>query len=561
MTLFGVIGTKVTFITGGTAYELATDVTWNRVVLGLQAHWIHQYDNHLAAGGRFSRPSGIDISGRRNVYVADPGNRRILAAVFDTVGGTLTSAQALSGPFAEPVDIAWDGAATPMETDDLYVIDRTLASVTYWDLNGALPTSPLWSFGSLGTGVGQFKEPTAVCAGKSAAANGGTQFTTTFYVVDRGNKRVAWLTRGSTGASWVGTASLPNWDPIDCAVDYFGNLYVADWSNHHIHKFTSTLTFLATFGTYGKGANLGTLAFPSALSVPCGIKLVNGTNVWYCEGRLIAAEDWSSSSGATEYYLGVNVTNVALRVDSSAPSAILGYNTTDHASQTVTILDANGFTVRTIQWPTLMPPGVAQFFWDGTQDNGSAAPAGTYSFKSHVLSGYGCSGQAWCDKTVLLSFNWPGCAMNHGICYLAPPIRDTAAIAEPDPTTLFLQQRVLADARPVSRLTGLDATAPVNGAAANGGSLADAVRQYGVRGLRFSVTRAAANSPVTIRVYAMSGRLMRVLVNEQLNPGTYEVGWDGMDERGRAAAPGVYIAMMTIGAFRATQRLILRQSP
>jgi hypothetical protein len=57
----------------------------------------------------------------------------------------------------------------------------------------------------------------------------------------------------------------------------------------------------------------------------------------------------------------------------------------------------------------------------------------------------------------------------------------------------------------------------------------------------------------------MSGRSVRILVNEKLNPGVYEVGWDGNDDRGRPAAPGVYVAMMTLGSFKTTQRLILRQ--
>ncbi len=91
-------------------------------------------------------------------------------------------------------------------------------------------------------------------------------------------------------------------------------------------------------------------------------------------------------------------------------------------------------------------------------------------------------------------------------------------------------------------------------------TLSALVRVHGVRGLAFSVTRAAAQAPVTIRVYSLAGRLIRVLVNEHLAPGVYEIGWDGLDESGRRAAPGVYLAVMSAGSFRATQRLILKHA-
>jgi hypothetical protein len=130
-------------------------------------------------------------------------------------------------------------------------------------------------------------------------------------------------------------------------------------------------------------------------------------------------------------------------------------------------------------------------------------------------------------------------------------VRHTAPVATD--TGVFLRQRVLTEPRPLARLSGTAASG------AQSPSLVEAVRQHGVRGLAFGVSAAAASSPTVVRVYTMSGRPVRVLVNERLEPGVYEVAWDGADDRGRRAPPGVYLAVLTIGAHRATQRLILRQ--
>ncbi len=86
------------------------------------------------------------------------------------------------------------------------------------------------------------------------------------------------------------------------------------------------------------------------------------------------------------------------------------------------------------------------------------------------------------------------------------------------------------------------------------------VRRSGIRSLRVEVPalEGAETPKVEIRLYSLSGRLVRVLFREQLDPGYYVVGWDAQDDAGRAVAPGVYIAIMTAGSFRGVQRLIIK---
>lgn len=211
--LFGVIGTKVTYINHGTVYQLASDPEWSRVLVGQKDVWIHEYDNTGGPGGVLQSPTGIDISARRWVYVADGGARRILVARFDPGVENLTNPSSLGSFLVRAVDVAWDGQTSPLTNDFVYILDDSLNEVSYWDFNAG--QLRIWNYGSRGGGVGQFLRPTGVCVGKAAAPNGGTQFTTYFYVVDRGNHRVVWLNRASTAPTWLSAISVPGWSPTN----------------------------------------------------------------------------------------------------------------------------------------------------------------------------------------------------------------------------------------------------------------------------------------------------------------------------------------------------------
>ncbi len=553
--LFGAIGTKVTFIDHGVVYQLASDPDWSRILVGRKDEWIHEYDNNIGPGGKVFQPRGIDISARKYFYVADPPKGSILVAEFSPTAKNLVNPAVWTSPqFARPVDVAWDGRTTPLTVDYLYVIDDSLARLSYWNRPALL-----WTYGSSGAGVDQFSRPSGVCVGKTAAANGGTQFTNYLYVVDRGNRRIVWLNRGDNGPTWLGTASLPDWDPTDCAVDHFGNLYVINEGSHQLHKFTYSLVLLASYGVYGMGAtNYNTFAWPHAISVPCGLKVVNGQTVWYCEGRVITAEQWSDSSGAVEHYLGI-AGSLTGGPDTSGGVATFSYRVTDHAYQTIFLYNESGQLVH--EWYRgLMPPGDHSWFWGG-----SGYPEGYYAFRVRAVSAYGCtSDPSWCSQHMSTPTFWnpsgvppppppppPPCDPD---C-ISPPVPDEAA-----PPTLFLRQRVFIEARPLARIAGAAASAPNASVTTPSGSLTELVRQYGVRGLSFGIPRSGSRALVAIRIYSIAGRPVRALVNEALEPGYYEIAWDGLDDNGRPAGPGVYFAVLTAGGQRVIQRLILRES-
>ena len=62
-----------------------------------------------------------------------------------------------------------------------------------------------------------------------------------------------------------------------------------------------------------------------------------------------------------------------------------------------------------------------------------------------------------------------------------------------------------------------------------------------------------------IRIFDISGHLVRTLVDAEETPGYKSVVWDGLDSRGRRVATGVYLYRLTGRGFTETRRLTLLQ--
>jgi hypothetical protein len=65
-----------------------------------------------------------------------------------------------------------------------------------------------------------------------------------------------------------------------------------------------------------------------------------------------------------------------------------------------------------------------------------------------------------------------------------------------------------------------------------------------------------AAGPVTLRIFAADGRLVRELVNASLAAGPQRVTWDGRDDAGSLAAAGVYYLRLVAGPESAEQKLV-----
>jgi hypothetical protein len=72
--------------------------------------------------------------------------------------------------------------------------------------------------------------------------------------------------------------------------------------------------------------------------------------------------------------------------------------------------------------------------------------------------------------------------------------------------------------------------------------------------IRFTVDR---DGPVALRVYDVTGRLVRTLVDRPLPAGSHAERWDGRDTRGSVVASGVYYIRLRSGRRTLTRKAVM----
>ena len=69
--------------------------------------------------------------------------------------------------------------------------------------------------------------------------------------------------------------------------------------------------------------------------------------------------------------------------------------------------------------------------------------------------------------------------------------------------------------------------------------------------------RLSAESSISIKLYDTVGRLVRILVNGEEEPGHRIIRWDGKDNNGRDVAAGVYFYQLSVSGFSHTRKMIV----
>ena len=196
-----------------------------------------EYDDPLYNFGSPTN-SGTDFVTSGSIWVSISGQSRILkfTEVGDYTGLSFGSFGTGNGQFNQPKGVVISGST-------IYVADSTNHRVQYFDLTGTF----LGKWGSNGSGDGQF----GTMRGLTVDGSGNV------YVVDNGNNRIqkfnstgTFLTKWGSFGAGDGQFSGPH------SIFYApatSELYVGDASNNRVQVFNTSGTFVRKWGTFGTG--------------------------------------------------------------------------------------------------------------------------------------------------------------------------------------------------------------------------------------------------------------------------------------------------------------------
>jgi len=198
----------------------------------------------------FNWPTDLAIDSSGNVFVTDLLNQRI--EKISSTGGFISTWGTYgtgNGQFKNPWGVAVD------KSGNVFVSDEGNDRIQEFKNDGTF----IRTWGTYGTGNGQFKAPEGVAVDPTSD---------TIFVADTFNHRVQKFqlatacpkgTEITSGVCFIkkwgshGTANGQYDQPHAVDVDYSGNVFVADALNHRIQKFKNDGSFVTTWGTEGSG--------------------------------------------------------------------------------------------------------------------------------------------------------------------------------------------------------------------------------------------------------------------------------------------------------------------
>lgn len=183
-------------------------------------------------------PRGIALDSKKNLYVVDQGNRRIMLWKPNATFGIVIAGQGLldngSVSFGNPISIAID------ENDSaIYVVDRDNHRIQSFQLNGTQSYNGTIVAGGNGQGSGtdQLSHPLGLWVSKKTGA---------IYIADTGNHRIQKWKPGETSGVTIagsplgeaGTTATRLFSPYRLIINSDEtHMYVSDYSNRRIQRF------------------------------------------------------------------------------------------------------------------------------------------------------------------------------------------------------------------------------------------------------------------------------------------------------------------------------------
>jgi DNA-binding beta-propeller fold protein YncE len=273
----GTFGANPVFFSYSSNWELAKKTKWGT---GGPAHVAFAFGSSGSEGGKFNGNEGIAIDHEGNVWIVDKNNNRL--EKFNYNGEFVSSFGSFGtgkGQFNHPTDIAINP-----KTWDLMVTDTGNNRIERFNSSG----SYVGEFGKAGTGFGEFKAPEGI----TVDADGYT------WVVDTGNNRVQKVNYkgeylGSFGSTGKGNGLFRH--PTDVVVDSEQYIWVTDTENNRVEKFEYEGGYESKFGIEGVGNG--------QFKGPRGIAIDADGNIWIVDRGNHRVQELSSG-GAYVSQLG-----------------------------------------------------------------------------------------------------------------------------------------------------------------------------------------------------------------------------------------------------------------
>jgi len=226
-------------------------------VFDLGGKFIRSFGKNGDKRGELGRPMNLAVFGDE-IFVPEYFNDRI--QVFDLAGNTkriIGTSGSGPGEFNAPGGVAVDGNGR------IYVADFYNHRIQQLNSDGTFLRQ--WGMTEKsGIGSGQFGYPTDVAIGANNK----------LYVADGYNDRIqAFDSNGNFSTRWGGPLAMNISGPFNSwfatvtsvATDKAGNVFVADFYNNRVQKFSADGTFLSNFGVKGSGP--GQFLYPIALAI------------------------------------------------------------------------------------------------------------------------------------------------------------------------------------------------------------------------------------------------------------------------------------------------------
>jgi sugar lactone lactonase YvrE len=232
----------------------------------------------------FNAPQGVAVDASGNLFVTDTGNNTIRMITPGGVVSTLAGTAGITGSadgagaaasFSTPTGVAVD------RNGNVYVADSANNTIRQISSKGVVTTLA-------GTaGVAGSADATGAAASFHGPTGLAVDISGYVYVSDGGNNTIRRITAGGVVTTLAGTAGVEGSAdgtgvaasfraPKGLALDFSGNLYVADSGNHTLRMITPAGVVSTVAGVVGA---TGTVAgpLPAFLGSPAGVAVDPGT--------------------------------------------------------------------------------------------------------------------------------------------------------------------------------------------------------------------------------------------------------------------------------------------